>query len=83
LGIGTALARSGTRALLGCGRIVSLSLGDCLDRLWCNRGRPKPAGSEVEKKQADWNLIPNQAALQSNLLQTIEPVVVGPGGQLY
>ncbi len=39
--------------------------------------------AEVGKKQADWNLIPDQATLQSNLLQTIEPVVVGPGGQLY
>lgn len=39
--------------------------------------------SEVGKKQADWNLITNTTALQSTLLQTIEPVVIGPGGQLY
>jgi fibronectin-binding autotransporter adhesin len=38
--------------------------------------------SEVAKKEADWNLVP-ASQLQTTLLQSVEPVVIGPGGQLY
>jgi fibronectin-binding autotransporter adhesin len=38
--------------------------------------------AEVAKKQADWNLVP-AAQLQATLLESVEPVVIGPGGQLY
>jgi autotransporter-associated beta strand protein len=38
--------------------------------------------SEVGEKENAWNLVPaNQ--LQSTLLGDVEPVVIGPGGQLY
>src|SRR5580700_8847847 len=38
--------------------------------------------AEVAKKQADWNLVP-ASQLQTTLLESVEPVVIGPGGQLY
>jgi autotransporter-associated beta strand protein len=38
---------------------------------------------EVGKKTAGFNLLTSQAALVSNLLTDIEPVVIGPGGKLY
>jgi fibronectin-binding autotransporter adhesin len=38
--------------------------------------------AEVAKKQADWNLVPS-SQLQTTLLESVEPVVIGPGGQLY
>ncbi|HEY1932228.1 MAG TPA: ParB-like protein [Acetobacteraceae bacterium] len=38
--------------------------------------------SEVAKKTADWNLVPS-SQLQTTLLESVEPVVIGPGGQLY
>jgi len=39
--------------------------------------------AEVNQKTAAFNLLTSQAALQANLLTSIEPVVIGPGGQLY
>ncbi|WP_158923581.1 ParB-like protein [Acidisphaera sp. S103] len=38
--------------------------------------------AEVAKKTADWNLVP-ASQLQTTLLESVEPVVIGPGGQLY
>ena len=39
--------------------------------------------TEVGKKAAGFDLIGSPQALQANLLTSIEPVVIGPGGQLY
>src|SRR6202035_315220 len=38
--------------------------------------------TEVGKKAAGFDLLP-PSQLQANLLTDIEPVVIGPGGQLY
>lgn len=38
--------------------------------------------SEVAEKTNAWNLLPS-SQLQSTLLGDVEPVVIGPGGQLY
>src|SRR6202042_1561729 len=38
--------------------------------------------TEVGKQTAGFDLLP-RAQLQANLLTSIEPVVIGPGGQLY
>ena len=39
--------------------------------------------AEVNAKAAAFNLIPRKPALTSDLLGTVEPVVIGPNGQLY
>jgi autotransporter-associated beta strand protein len=38
--------------------------------------------SEIGDKTNAWNLVPS-SRLQSTLLESVEPVVIGPGGQLY
>ena len=39
--------------------------------------------SEVNAKTAAFNLLTSPATLQADLLASIEPVVIGPGGKLY
>ncbi len=39
--------------------------------------------AEVNAKVAAYNLLPSTSALTADLLGTVEPVVIGPGGTLY